>query len=433
MRAVDIITKKRDGGVLTAEEIRFFVTEYTAGNIPDYQASALLMAICLKGMTAEETACLTLCIRDSGDVADLSAIQGIKVDKHSTGGVGDKTTLVVAPIVAACGVKVAKISGRGLGHTGGTIDKLESIEGFCTTLDKSRFVTNVNSIGLAVIGQSGNIAPADKKLYALRDVTGTVESLPLIASSIMGKKLASGADSIVLDVKVGSGAFNKTLSAAKALAHAMVDIGKAAGKPTVALITDMETPLGNAVGNALEVAEAIHTLSGKGESRFVALCTELAAHMLVAANKGDVNSCRALAADALSSGRAMAAFGAMVAAQGGNTACLYDTSLLPTASVVHPIYAKESGYITRQDALLYGRAALVLGAGRARKEDSVDHSAGVYIAKKHGAWVNSGEVVAYLHTNNPGSVKEAAELVEAATDIGAHAPQIPAIVLDSVM
>lgn len=418
MNIVDIIGKKRAGGVLTAEEIGFFVKGYTNGTVADYQASALLMAICIKGMNAEETAALTLCIRDSGDTVDLSGVEGIKVDKHSTGGVGDKTTLVVGPIVAACGVRLAKMSGRGLGHTGGTLDKLESIKGFSTVIEPKVFIKTVNQIGISVIGQSGNLAPADKKLYALRDVTGTVDSIPLIASSIMGKKLASGADRIVLDVKAGSGAFMKTAGEAGKLAKAMVEIGKAAGKPTCALITDMESPLGYAVGNSLEVAEAINTLKGNGEKRFVSLCISLAAEMLCAAEKGDIEECRNMARAALEDGRALTAFRLMVIAQGGDTACVDDPALLPSAGIVHPVYAKKNGCITRQDALSYGKAACILGAGRTRKEDSVDHSAGIYIMKKLYDSVSEGEVIACLHTNNKAALSAAEDCITEGTDIG---------------
>lgn len=432
MNIVDIIIKKRSGLELNEEEIKFFVNEYTAGTIADYQASALLMAICLNGMTPAETTCLTLTMRDSGDIADLSGINGIKIDKHSTGGVGDKTTLVVAPIAAACGLKVAKMSGRGLGHTGGTIDKLESIQGFRTTLNKTEFFNAVNKAGLSVIGQSGNLAPADKKLYALRDVTGTVESLPLIASSIMSKKLASGADGIVLDVKVGSGAFNKTEEQAQSLANAMVSIGKMAGKKVTALLTDMEAPLGYAIGNALEVKEAINTLKCGGEKRFTKLCIELSALMLSLGGKGSEEDCRALATHALESGKALNAFEAMVAAQGGNTAVIYQTELLPQADTVEAVTATKSGYITKQDALLYGRAALELGAGRKRKEDGVDHAAGIILNKKYGDKVEKGEEIAYLHTNRGETVAEALRLVSQATEIEATPPVSRPIVIGKV-
>ena len=432
MNVVDIISKKRDGGVLSAEEIDFFVKGYTDGTIADYQASALLMAVCINGMTEEETSSLTLCIRDSGDTVDLSGIEGIKVDKHSTGGVGDKTTLVVAPIVAACGVRVAKMSGRGLGHTGGTLDKLESIKGFSTVMERERFVKTVNTTGLSVIGQSGNLAPADKKLYALRDVTGTINSIPLIASSIMGKKLASGADRIVLDVKTGNGAFMSNLSDASALAEAMVNIGKAAGKPTVALITDMESPLGRAVGNSLEVTEAIETLKGRGEERFLTLCLSLAAEMLCAAKKGSTEECLSMARDAVESGRALTAFRVMVIAQGGDPCQVDDTSLLPKACIVHPFVAEKSGYITEQRALSYGKAACELGAGRKRKEDGVDHSAGVYINKKLGEWVEKGDVIAQLHTSDADLLSRAEAYIAEGTKISEEKPILPPVIICKV-
>lgn len=417
MNVVDIILKKRDGRELSADEIGYFVREYTAGAIPDYQASALLMAICLRGMTAAETLLLTTAMRDSGERADLSAIEGFKADKHSTGGVGDKTTLVVAPIAAACGLKVAKMSGRGLSFTGGTIDKLQSIPGFRTSLSGDEFAAAVNSAGLAVIEQSGALAPADKKLYALRDVTGTVESLPLIASSIMSKKLATGADGLVLDVKVGSGAFCKTASQARALAQTMVDIGQSAGIVTRALLTDMETPLGRTIGNALEVAEAVETLRGRGERHFAELCVRLSALMLECAGLGDEARCRALAEAALKSGEALRRFRGMVAAQGGDLRAVDDTSLLPRAAVTDCVKARETGCIVRQDAELFGRAALALGAGRARKEDDIDPSAGIVLAKKRGDRVEAGETVAILHTNRPEALKEAKALAEAALAI----------------
>lgn len=433
MRIGDIIIKKRDGGRLSDEEIGFFVKEYTCGNIADYQASALLMAICINGMDEDETVALTFAIRDSGDIVDLSSIEGFKVDKHSTGGVGDKTTLIVAPTVAACGLKVAKMSGRGLGHTGGTIDKLESIRGFKTTLPKETFFDTVNRVGLSVMGQSGNLAPADKKLYALRDVTGTVESHSLIVSSIMGKKLASGANGIVLDVKTGRGSFNKTPAAARKLAEAMVNIGKAAGKKTAALLTDMDAPLGRAVGNALEVKEAVEVLQGRGDEDLLTLCVELASLMLYLGDMGGIAACRKMAEGAISSGRAFSAFLDMVEAQGGDTACLTDTSLLPTAKYVHPVRALSAGYVTSADAREYGRASLLLGAGRERKEDSVDHAAGIYISKKICDRVNKGDVIAYLHTNKETAVFDAERVILSATVIGddvpEHAPIIQGVIL----
>lgn len=418
MHITDIIIKKRDGGRLCREEIEYFVNEYTRGALPDYQASALLMAICIKGMDDEETACLTMALRDSGDVVDLSAIDGVKLDKHSTGGVGDKTTLIVAPIVASLGVKVAKMSGRGLGHTGGTVDKLESIPGFRTVLNKDEFFDTVNRVGVAVMGQSGNLAPADKKLYALRDVTGTVENHSLIVSSIMGKKLASGADGIVLDVKTGKGSFNKDFAAAKRLAEAMVAIGKKAGKPTAALITDMDAPLGRAVGNSLEVKEAVEVLCGKGDSALRLLCTELSALMLHLGGKGSVEECKAMASAALDDGAAFNTFKAMVSAQGGDVSYIEQPERFPVASYVVAVKAKKRGYICSADAREYGRASLLLGAGRERKEDGVDHAAGIYIEKKQGDFVEAGDVIAYLHTNKEAALKEAEAVIDSATVIG---------------
>ena len=318
MRILDIISKKRDGGILTNEEIQFIIDGYVCDKIPDYQMSALLMAIYLKGMTSEETAFLTQAMARSGDMVDFSPIEGIKVDKHSTGGVGDKTTLIITPMVAACGVKVAKMSGRGLGHTGGTIDKLESIPGFQTTMNREQFFKIVNDIGAAVIGQSGSIAPADKKLYALRDVTGTVESIPLIASSIMSKKLASGSDCILLDVKMGSGAFMKTLDDAICLGKTMVDIGEHWGRRTIALVTDMDIPLGTCIGNALEVKESISVLKGQGPKDLQTICIQLAANMLYLAGKGDLQQCEAMATQTLFNGSALDSFKKMAAAQGGD-------------------------------------------------------------------------------------------------------------------
>ena len=432
MDMYDVIKRKRDGCALTREEIDYFVKGYTEGRIPDYQVAALLMAIFYRGMTAEETAYLTFAIRDSGDVIDLSDIDGPIVDKHSSGGVGDKTTLIVAPIVAACGVKVAKMSGRGLGHTGGTIDKLESIAGFCTTLDRARFASVVNDIGLSVIGQSGNLAPADKKIYALRDVTATVDSLPLIVSSIMGKKLASGASSIVLDVKAGSGAFMKTVEDATALAEGMVAVGKSAGKQVVALITDMDRPLGNHIGNSLEVEEAIAVLEGKGPSDLIELCLALSANMLYLAGKGDVDACRRLAEDALRSGRAKDRFLAMVTAQGGDVGYVDGTKTFPRASINAEVRAPKRGYIYQVDAEAYGVAAKVLGAGRAVKDDPIDLSAGIVLARKTGDFVEEGDLIATLHTNRAASVSEATAILLDATTIRPDKPVPRPIVLKRV-
>jgi len=419
----DIINRKKHGDALADEEIRFFVEGFTKGEIPDYQASALLMAICLQGMDDHETTVLTDAMLRSGDIADLSSIPGIKVDKHSTGGVGDKTSMIIGPIVASCGVPVAKMSGRGLGHSGGTVDKLESIPGLETGIDPERFRAIVRNTGIAIIGQSGDIAPADKKLYALRDVTATVESLPLIASSIMSKKLAAGSDAILLDVKTGSGAFMKTLDDSIALAKAMVAIGTQSGRRVMALITDMDAPLGNAIGNALEVEEVVMTLAGKGPEDLTAVCLELASYMLLLAGAaGDVRECAVLARDAIESGAALDKLRAMVEAQGGD-ASLLDTGF-PKASVISPLMAPASGYITRMNAEACGMASLALGAGRIRKEDSIDYSAGIILHKKYGGYVQAGEPLAYLHTSDKSKLPEAEQtLLEAVTIAEAPPPE----------
>lgn len=399
MRIYDIIAKKRDGLILTEEEIRFFVDQYTRGLIPDYQASALLMAICINGMDQRETADLTRAMAFSGDQVDLSCIQGIKADKHSTGGVGDKTTLVVAPIVASLGVKMAKMSGRGLGHTGGTLDKLEAIPGFQVELDRERFIEIVNRVGCCVIGQTGNLAPADKKLYALRDVTATVESIPLIASSIMSKKLAAGADCILLDVKTGSGAFMKNPEDAAALAEEMVEIGTRAGRKTAALITNMDRPLGNKIGNALEVMEAAETLLGQGPADLTELCLSLSAELLALSGKGSRDDCYALAKKQIDNGEAFRKLKEMVKAQGGDESALDDFSRLPQASFREEVLSPEEGYLAHMDTRLIGVAASQLGAGREKKGDAVDYGAGILLHKKPGDFVKKGESVATLLTN----------------------------------
>ena len=411
MRMYDIIMNKRNGGVLSDEEIAFFIDGYTNGYIPDYQASALLMAIWFNGMNEHETAVLTDCMARSGDMVDLSAIPGIKVDKHSTGGVGDKTTLVIAPIVAACGVPVAKMSGRGLGHTGGTIDKLESIPGFRVSVAQEQFFQIVRDAGLSVIGQTGNIAPADKKLYALRDVTATVDSLPLIASSIMSKKLAAGSNAIVLDVKTGSGAFMKTLDDSIGLAQAMVSIGERNGRRTIALITDMDLPLGHAIGNSLEVAESVATLKGHGPADLTEVCLQLAANMLYLADKGTLDECRRLAEDALSSGAALEKLRAMVIAQGGDVSVIDDTSKFPQAPVTYEVKSPSDGYITHMETEKCGIASVALGAGRESKEDDIDMSAGVVLVKKTGDKVTRGETIARLYTAKQSALPEAERLL----------------------
>lgn len=420
MRMYDIIVNKRDGKALSQEEIRFWIDGYTKGEIPDYQTAALLMAICLRGMTSQETAWLTMAMAASGETADLSSIPGVKVDKHSTGGVGDKTTLVVGPIAAACGVPVAKMSGRGLGHTGGTVDKLEAIPGFRTVLEPQEFLEIVKREGIALIGQTGNLAPADKKIYALRDVTGTVESIPLIAASIMSKKLAAGADAIVLDVKTGSGAFMKTMEDAIALAREMVAIGVHSGRETVALITDMDLPLGNAIGNSLEVREAIETLQGKGPQDFTQLCLVLAANMLFVAQRGTMEQCMEQASQALYSGTALTKFKAMVQAQGGRP----EPELLALSPCKKTVCAQRQGYITKMETRQCGIASVVLGAGRAKKEDPVDYGAGILLHVKPGDRVEAGQPLATLYAAGEHLLKQGAQLLEEAIEIGGQ-PQPP--------
>ncbi|MEG2124903.1 MAG: pyrimidine-nucleoside phosphorylase [Hydrogenoanaerobacterium sp.] len=428
MRMYDIIMAKRGGAALTDEQIKFVVEGFTTGDIPDYQVSALLMAIYFKGMSTHETAFLTDCMAHSGDMIDLSPIPGIKVDKHSTGGVGDKTSLVITPIVAACGVPVAKMSGRGLGHTGGTIDKLESIPGFKTSIDKERFFEIVKTVGLSIIGQTGNIAPADKKLYALRDVTATVDNLSLIASSIMSKKLAAGSNAILLDVKTGSGAFMKTLDDSIALAQAMVNIGEHMGRKTVALITDMDIPLGSAIGNSLEVTEAVDTLHGNGPADFTEVCLQLASNMLFLADKGDVASCRKLAEEAIANGSAFAKLRAMTVAQGGDPSVLDDTSLFARADVCYEVKAPRGGYITHMNTEQCGIASVALGAGRASKEASIDYSAGIILCKKVGDKLTEGDVVARLYTSKEAMAREAEKVLLAAVTISDEKPNVEKLI-----
>lgn len=399
MRMYDIIAKKRNGEALTEEEIRTMVAGYVKGDIPDYQMSAMLMAIYFRGMNDTETAILTDAVAHSGDMVDLSSIQGVKVDKHSTGGVGDKTTLVVAPMVAACGVKVAKMSGRGLGHTGGTVDKMESIPGMRTTLTEEEFFKVVNKAGLSVIGQSGNLAPADKKLYALRDVTATVDSIPLIAASIMSKKLAAGNDCILLDVKTGSGAFMKTLEDSITLAEKMVAIGEHGGRRTMALITNMDIPLGSLIGNSLEVIEAVETLRGNGPEDLTEVCLSLAAGMLFLAGKGSMEECRKLAEGTIADGSALERLIAMVEAQGGDSSVIKDTSLFARAPFEREVKALKSGYITHMNTEQCGIASSLLGAGRITKESPIDYTAGIALKKKVGQKVEEGETIAVLYTS----------------------------------
>jgi pyrimidine-nucleoside phosphorylase len=408
MRMYDIIQHKRDNKELSGEEIQFFVKEYTAGNIPDYQAAALAMAIFFNGMTPEETAALTLAMAHSGDVMDLTQIKGVKVDKHSTGGVGDKTSLVLGPMVAALGVPVAKMSGRGLGHTGGTIDKLESFPGFQTGIPEQEFFDNVNRIGIAIAGQTGNLAPADKKLYALRDVTATVESIPLIASSIMSKKIAAGADVIVLDVKVGSGAFMKDEESAVKLADTMVRIGDNVGKKTMAVVSDMDEPLGYAVGNALEVKEAIDTLAGNGPQDLYELCLELGSHMVAGAGKAqNCAEAKEMLAGTIKDGSALRKLAELVEAQGGNPEAVYDTELLPKASIEYEYRADTKGYVSRIVCDIVGTSAMVLGGGRENKDSVIDLSVGIVLEAKKGAYVHKGDVLARFYANDENKLSDA--------------------------
>lgn len=424
MRMYDIIMKKRNGGELTKEEIDFFIGGYTKGEIPDYQVSALMMAIYFRKMTEAETLALTMAMADSGDRLDLSGIRGVKVDKHSTGGVGDKTSLALAPMVAACGIPVAKMSGRGLGHTGGTIDKLESFPGFTTALTTERFIDNVNRIGIAIMGQTADLAPADKKLYALRDVTATVDNLSLIASSIMSKKLAAGADAIVLDVKTGSGAFMKQEAEAKALAEEMVKIGKNAGRRTVAVISDMDQPLGFAVGNALEVREAIETLRGNGPEDFLELCLTLGSQMLMAGGKAEsAREAEEMLRAVIADGSALGKLAEFVEAQGGDGSAVYHPELLPQAAIQEPVAAPESGYLSRIVCDEVGICSLILGGGRETKESEIDLSVGLVLCKKVGDYVEAGEPLAVIHANDADRAEQVRARYLKACTIAGEAPE----------
>lgn len=410
MRMYDLIMKKRNGGTLSREEINYMISGYTDGSIPDYHMSAMMMAIYFNGMTEEETAELTMAMAHSGDMLDLSGIDGIKVDKHSTGGVGDKTSIALTPMVAACGIKIAKMSGRGLGHTGGTIDKLESFSGFTTEITSEHFINQVNRIGISIMGQTLDLAPADKKLYALRDVTATVDNMSLIASSIMSKKLASGADAIVLDVKTGSGAFMKNEEDAFALAKEMVALGKHAGRNTAAIISDMDQPLGFAVGNALEVKEAIETLKGNGPSDFVELCMTLGAQMIMAGGKAKTpEQASKMLQGVIDSGAALKKLAEFVEAQGGDSAAVYDTSLLPQASIIEEISSDREGYIEKIICDEIGICSLILGGGRETKESKIDLSVGLVLHKKVGDYVKMGESLATIHANDPDKLAQAKE------------------------
>lgn len=432
MRMFDIIAKKRDGGVLSREELEFAVMGFVNGQVPDYQMSALLMAIYLKGMTEKETAQFTDVMAHSGDMVDLSSISGIKADKHSTGGVGDKTTLVIAPIVAACGVKIAKMSGRGLGHTGGTVDKMEAVSGTQTAVDRERFFAQVNEIGISVIGQSGNLAPADKKMYALRDVTATIGCVPLIASSIMSKKLAAGSDCILLDVKTGNGAFMKTLDDSIELAKAMVSIGQHNGRKVAALITDMDTPLGHNIGNSLEVIESVEVLKGHGPADLTEVCYQLAANMLYLAGKGSLEECRRMAEEAVASGAAYEKLKLMFAAQGGDVSVLDDPEKFQKAKFSRPLLAGESGYLVRMNTEMVGNASVGLGAGRITKEDVIDFAAGIVLHKKTGDKVEKGECLATLYADHEEKFDAAEEMFRAALTFGPAPEPVPALVMARV-
>lgn len=423
MRMIDIIQKKKHGEVLTSEEIDFMVQGYTKGQIPDYQMSAFLMAVYFKGMNKEEIANMTLSFVNSGDKVDLSAIEGIKVDKHSTGGVGDKISLIVIPLVASVGVPVAKMSGRGLGHTGGTIDKLEAIEGFRTELNSMEFINNVNKYKMAIAGQSGNLTPADKKIYALRDVTATVDSIPLIASSIMSKKIASGSDAIVLDVKVGSGAFMKSVDEARELARTMVEIGKSLNRNTVAVITDMNQPLGHEVGNANEIREALEVLRGNGSEDETAVALTIASHMTVLGGAfNDFDTAYSHLTQLIKSGKAIEKLKELVRIQGGNPEVIDKPELLPQASSHVEVKASQDGYVTSIEAESIGISAMLLGAGRATKEDVIDFAAGITMVKKVGDQVKAGDTICVLHTNLK-DCSEAEKVAFNAFTIGKEKPE----------
>lgn len=433
MRMYDLILKKRHGLELTDSEISYIIKGFTDGTIPDYQMSAMCMAILFNSMTDKETATLTLEIAKSGDTVNLSEFKELSVDKHSTGGVGDKTTLIIAPIVAACGVKLAKMSGRGLGHTGGTIDKLESIEGYKTTVSCDDFLKQTREIGVAVIGQSGNMTPADKKLYALRDVTATVDSIPLIVSSIMGKKLAAGAKNIVLDVKLGSGAFMRNLDEAKALAQKMVEIGKECGRNTAAVITNMDEPLGNAVGNSLEVIEAISVLKNEYNGDLRTLCVTLSSIMLSLSLNISEQKATEIVEEALDSGKALAKFKEWIAYQGGNPDVVDDISLFQKSQFAYEIKSEQCGYISKMDTEIIGTVASVLGAGRQKKDDKIDFSAGLILNKKTGDYVEKGDILATLYTNKNDSIDNAVMLYNQSLKFDSKKPEKTPIIIEKII
>jgi len=424
MRMYDLIQKKKQGKILSTEEINYMIENYTNGTIPDYQMSAMTMAICFTGLNDKETLDLTLAMRDSGETLDLSAIEGVKADKHSTGGVGDKTTLVLAPIMAALGVKIAKMAGRGLGFTGGTIDKLECFPGFCTSISQETFIKNVNDIGIAIAGQTANLAPADKKLYALRDVTATVDQMSLIASSIMSKKLASGSDTIVLDVKTGSGAFMKKFEDSRALAEAMVKIGTMAGKSMAAVITDMDQPLGNAVGNSLEVTEAVSALSGNGPADLMEVVYALGTEILILSDMADSREkAKAMMEECINSGKAKEKMAEFVSAQGGDASYVWDTDKFPKADYTEVVTADKTGYVTGIHAEIIGNACMALGGGRETKSSVIDLSVGILLEKKKGMAVKQGEPLAVIYGNDKEKIEKAQRQILSAYTIKDNPPK----------
>ena len=434
MRMYDLIVKKRNGGHLSKDEIEFMVAGFTKGDIPDYQMSAMMMAIYFVGMNQDETLHLTMAMAHSGDMLDLSEIQGIKVDKHSTGGVGDKTSLALAPMVAACGIRIAKMSGRGLGHTGGTIDKLESFQGFSTSITKEQFIHNVNTTGMSIMGQTSDIAPADKKLYALRDVTATVDNMSLIASSIMSKKLASGADAIILDVKTGSGAFMKDEKDARLLAEEMTKIGNGAGRKTMAVISDMDQPLGFAVGNALEVKEAIETLKGNGPEDFLELCLTLGSYMLMAGEKANTpQEARTMLETVLQSREALDKMADFVEAQGGSREWVYHPEHLPVAALSAELTSDFDGYVSGIDCAEVGICSLLLGGGRETKESIIDLSVGLILHKKKGAFVNKGDSIATIYGNDPDKIKAVSDRLRNAFHFSGQPVEIPPLIKSIIM
>lgn len=432
MNIIDLIRKKRDGLPLSREEIEYFANAAADDSIADYQVSAMLMAMYLNGLDERETLDLTLAMAHSGDTADLSGIDGIKGDKHSTGGVGDKTTLIVAPIVSECGIKVAKMSGRGLGHTGGTVDKLESIPGFKTSLTSEEFTKAVNECGLCVAGQSGRLCPADKRLYALRDLTATVDNIPLIASSIMSKKLAGGADCIVLDVKCGSGAFMKDKESAVKLAEKMVEIGRGAGRKIAALITDMNVPLGNYIGNSLEICEAVETLKGNGPDDLTEISVLLSAKLLQLAGKGSFDECKKLAFSKIADGSALRRLAEMVKTQGGDSEYIYNTELFPKAAFSYEIKSEKEGFISAMDTEGIGSVCVLLGAGRLRKEDSIDSSAGIILSKKTGDYVGKGEALATLYASSEALFEASAKRFTDSLSFSSEKTERKSVLLEAV-